>query len=128
MAVSFEAIRIIVVILLTGVVCARIAQRLNVPTLIPLLICGMLIGPAGFSFLDLSDRSVHTRMAINWGIYPFLVPKWHDLRHAFLTAENFAVRKKLVKPGDQLAVLAGDPHDPPGLTNVLKLTTIYKKR
>jgi len=73
------------------------------------------------------DRSVYTRLTINWGVFPFLVSRWTHLRDAFEMAERFAAKSKLVRPGEQLAILAGDPLDPPGLTNVLKLTTMYRK-
>ena len=66
------------------------------------------------------DEAIARRAALYWGVTPFIMPLTLDAEATQAQAEADLLRRKLVSPGDILAVVAGSPGQP-GQTNLLKL-------
>ncbi|MHA2408394.1 MAG: cation:proton antiporter, partial [Candidatus Ranarchaeia archaeon] len=56
--IDFRALELVALIILVGVVSARIAWRFNVPAVIPLLFAGAAIGPFGLKWFDPTQSGV----------------------------------------------------------------------
>ncbi|MEM3798591.1 MAG: hypothetical protein QXH56_00710, partial [Thermoprotei archaeon] len=56
--VQFGAIEQVGAIVFIGVVSARLAKTFRIPMLIPLLVTGLVLGPAGFGFIRPGDFGI----------------------------------------------------------------------
>ena len=66
------------------------------------------------------EERIARRAALYWGVTPFAMPLALDADTTLAQAEAELLRRKLVSPGDILAVVAGIPGKP-GQTNLMKL-------
>ena len=64
------------------------------------------------------------RVALYWGVQPWLMPLVSDTDSTIASAEKILLQKKLVARGDILAAVAGSPFTAPGGTNLMKLVRV----
>jgi pyruvate kinase len=69
------------------------------------------------------DERIACRTALYWGIIPLVLPLELDHETTLAAAEEELLRRKLIAPGDILAVVAGSPGRP-GKTNQMKLIRV----
>jgi pyruvate kinase len=61
------------------------------------------------------------RLALVWGIHPFVTEEAHDLETLVEHACATAVSEAFAEPGDRVVVVAGVPLGTPGATNMLRI-------
>jgi pyruvate kinase len=64
------------------------------------------------------------QLLLSWGVYPYLVPETQDIDTIFAQAEELALREGWARPGDLVVAVAGDPAEPLGSTNLLKVRVL----
>ena len=76
-------------------------------------------------FAFMKDERVCHQLAMNWGVYPFLLEGPEENLDA-LVSQTFATckRKGVLKPGDRVVFLAGLPLSRKGTTNVIRVETV----
>jgi pyruvate kinase len=74
-----------------------------------------------YAFCD--DESVARRAALYWGVTPFIMPLTLDAESTLVEASAVLMRKKLIAPGDILAIVAGNPAKP-GQTDRMRLVRV----
>jgi pyruvate kinase len=71
----------------------------------------------------LTDKAkIYRQMALNWGIEPLLVQRWHKLSELINHSIQEAKKAGLVKPGDRVLLVAGNPIGEKA--NVLEVKTV----
>lgn len=71
-----------------------------------------------------SDEDVMRRMAIYWGVYPWLMKPLTGTDEMIKAVEESLLKNKRVKAGDRIVITASTPIPGAGKTNLLKLHTI----
>ena len=66
------------------------------------------------------DAAIARRVALYWGITPFVLPLISSAEATWEQAEGELLRRRLISRGDILAVVAGSPGKP-GQTNQMRL-------
>lgn len=76
-------------------------------------------------FAFMKDERVYHQLAMNWGVYPFLLEGPEESLDA-LVGLTFAAckRKGVLKSGDRVVFLAGLPLSRKGTTNVIRVETV----
>ncbi|MSO20730.1 MAG: pyruvate kinase [Acidobacteria bacterium] len=74
-----------------------------------------------YAFCD--DEAVARRAALYWGVTPFIMPLTLDSESTLIEATQVLLHKRLVAPGDILAVVAGNPAKP-GQTDRMRLVRV----
>ena len=74
-----------------------------------------------YAFCD--DEAVARRAALYWGVTPFIMPLTLDSESTLIEATQILLQKKLIAPGDILAVVAGNPAKP-GQTDRMRLVRV----
>lgn len=69
------------------------------------------------------SEKVYRRLALQWGVFPVLLPSVSDTDGLLLAGEEALRDAGLVNPGDRVIILAGQSHTA-GATNLLKVRTI----
>ncbi|MEO8499785.1 MAG: pyruvate kinase [Vicinamibacteria bacterium] len=69
------------------------------------------------------SEKVYRRLALQWGVIPFLLPPVSDTEGLLLAGEAALRRGGHLKSGDRLVILAGRSHTA-GATNLLKVHTV----
>ena len=69
------------------------------------------------------EERVACRAALYWGVVPLVLPLELDADSTLAEAEAELLRRRLISPGDVLAVVAGSPGKP-GQTNQMKLVRV----
>src|SRR3990172_79341 len=69
------------------------------------------------------EERIACRAALYWGVVPLVLPLELDADSTLAEAEAELLRRRLISPGDVLAVVAGSPGKP-GQTNQMKLVRV----
>ena len=69
------------------------------------------------------EERIACRAALYWGVVPLVLPLQLDADSTLAEAEAELLRRRLISPGDVLAVVAGSPGKP-GQTNQMKLVRV----
>jgi pyruvate kinase len=64
------------------------------------------------------------RLAVCWGVFPFLVKEFKDTDDAFKKSIDVAKRSGIVSKGDTVVITAGIPAGVPGNTNLIKIEIV----
>lgn len=70
------------------------------------------------------EPAIRRRLALSWGVWPFLSEKIYDVTEVSDHAVEHAQRCGLAQPGDDLIITAGTPFGVPGNTNLLKVERV----
>jgi len=70
------------------------------------------------------DERTYRRLALSWGVEPYLARAARNVEAMFQEAARLAVSRGLAKSGDFIAVTAGIPTGVPGSTNMIKVHRI----
>ena len=71
-------------------------------------------------------ESTVRRLALSWGVRPFLIEHLSSIDASLEYAEQFVKEHHLAKQGDTVVVTAGVPVGEPGKTNMVKVMEIGK--
>jgi pyruvate kinase len=67
---------------------------------------------------------VMNRLSVLWGVYPYKVKKLNTTAGIFAAAKQAAKSSGIVKPGDKIVVVCGDPSTPGGTTDLLRVQEV----
>ncbi len=70
------------------------------------------------------SQTVARRLCLVWGLYAVKTRDVESFEQMYQKAKRMALRHKLVKGGDRIAITAGVPFGTPGATNVLHLAWV----
>jgi pyruvate kinase len=70
------------------------------------------------------DTPVMNRLSLLWGVYPYRVKKLTTTAEIFSAANVAAKKSGIVKAGDKIAVVCGDPSTPGGTTDLLRVQQV----
>lgn len=68
-----------------------------------------------------SDQATWTRLALSWGVTPYLVPEQASIEEMTEEARLAALGSGLAKPGDRIVIVAGVPVGASGRTNLVRV-------
>jgi len=68
------------------------------------------------------------QMALNWGVYPFLLEEREDFEEMLNEGLEFSLSNNLVKRGDLAVIVAGLPLGGTGRTNNIRIVSIGRSR
>jgi pyruvate kinase len=70
------------------------------------------------------DVPVMNRLSLLWGVYPYRVRKLSTTAEIFAAARAAARNSGMVREGDKIVVVCGDPSTPGGMTDLLRVQSI----
>jgi pyruvate kinase len=70
------------------------------------------------------SEKVRRQLALSWGVIPYVLPKCKTVDELINKAVLLARKKKIVKKGDKVIVIGGQPVGKPGNANLIKIHTI----
>ena len=73
------------------------------------------------------DESTRRRMAISWGVHPYLSGEVDSTDRMFSLAVDVARKEGAVKPGDTVVITAGVPLGRSGTTNLIKAQVVEER-
>ena len=73
------------------------------------------------------DESTRRRMAISWGVHPYLSGEVDSTDRMFSLAVDVARKEGAVKPGDTVVITAGVPLGRSGTTNLIKAQLVEER-
>ncbi len=70
------------------------------------------------------DIKILKQLLLARGVYPYLVDEIQSIDEVFREAENLVLKESWVHEGDRIVIVAGDPAEPPGTTNLLEIRVL----
>lgn len=70
------------------------------------------------------SEKVRRQLALSWGVIPYVLPKCKTVDELINKAVLLARRKKIVKRGDKIIIIGGQPVGKPGNANLIKIHKI----
>ncbi|MCL4435900.1 MAG: pyruvate kinase [Thaumarchaeota archaeon] len=70
------------------------------------------------------DIKILKQLLLACGVYPYLVDEIQSIDGIFREAENLVLKERWVQEGDRIVIVAGDPGEPPGITNLLEVRVL----
>ncbi len=70
------------------------------------------------------DKRVYRQMSLIWGVCPFMIPLCQSLEELLDRSIGHLKTKKLLKKGDRIIIVGGEPVGAPGNINLLEIKTI----
>jgi pyruvate kinase len=64
------------------------------------------------------------RLCLSWGLHPFILPAKRTLEDLVAAFTAYVKKSKLVKKGDKIVLISGEPVGKPGSTNLLEVKEI----
>ncbi|EPZ62212.1 sodium/hydrogen exchanger family protein [[Clostridium] sordellii ATCC 9714] len=58
---------IFAIVAMTGIVCSKISEKINIPDVVLFLIAGIFIGPSVFKFIDISSYQIENQLILTFG-------------------------------------------------------------
>ncbi|SCI77336.1 potassium/proton antiporter [uncultured Clostridium sp.] len=55
------------VVAMTGIVCSKLSEKINIPDVVLFLIAGIFIGPSVFKFIDISSYQIENQLILTFG-------------------------------------------------------------
>ncbi|MDD3052472.1 MAG: pyruvate kinase [Candidatus Cloacimonetes bacterium] len=74
------------------------------------------------------DKKVYNQLAMNWGVYPFMLKENEDFETMLSEGMEFCLNNNLVKRGDLSVVVAGLPLGGTGRTNNIRIVSLGRSR
>ena len=74
------------------------------------------------------ETSTYHRLALTWGVTPFLIPKVEDTDSMMRVTIEAAIKSKRIKDGDLTLLTAGVPVNHPGTTNLIQAHIVGKTK
>ena len=73
------------------------------------------------------EAATYPRMAMMWGVIPFLVPEANTLEEMLAHVEAAMIAASPIRPGEQVVLIAGLPLSVPGPPNFVLLHTVGRR-
>jgi pyruvate kinase len=70
------------------------------------------------------NQATYNRMALYWGVHPYLVPHANTIETMLVDVEEVIVSTQLIRPGQQIVLICGFPVDSIRPTNLALLYTV----
>jgi len=74
------------------------------------------------------EKNVYHQLALNWGIYPFLIHKEESFETLTRKVKLYCEENELAQKGDHIVFVAGLPMGVKGSTNMIRIETIGRTR
>lgn len=58
---------IFAIVAITGIVCSKLSEKINIPDVVLFLIAGIFIGPSVFKFIDISSYQIENQLILTFG-------------------------------------------------------------
>lgn len=58
---------IFAIVAMTGIVCSKLSEKINIPDVVLFLIAGIFIGPSVFKFIDISSYQIENQLILTFG-------------------------------------------------------------
>lgn len=55
------------IVAITGILCSKLSERINIPDVVLFLIAGIIIGPSFFKFIDISSYQIENQLILTFG-------------------------------------------------------------
>lgn len=55
------------IVAITGILCSKLSERINIPDVVLFLIAGIIIGPSFFQFIDISSYQIENQLILTFG-------------------------------------------------------------
>ena len=55
------------IVAMTGIVCSKLSEKINIPDVVLFLIAGIFIGPSVFKFIDISSYQIENQLILTFG-------------------------------------------------------------
>ena len=62
------------------------------------------------------------------GVYPYLVDEIQSIDDVFREVEDLVLKERWASEGDRIVIVAGDPAEPPGTTNLLEIRVLKSSK
>jgi len=67
------------------------------------------------------SEKVRRQLALSWGVIPYVLPKCKNVDELIVKAVACALRKRIVKRGDKIVIIGGQPVGKSGNVNLIKI-------
>lgn len=68
-----------------------------------------------------NNERVVRELVLSWGVFPFEIGGYKTIDEVIMKADRIILREGLAKKGEYVVVVTGDPREPKGATDVLKI-------
>ena len=58
---------IFAIVAMTGIICSKLSELLNLPDIVLFLIAGIIIGPSVLKFVDISSYQIENQLILTFG-------------------------------------------------------------
>ncbi|MBU0660921.1 pyruvate kinase [Patescibacteria group bacterium] len=72
-------------------------------------------------FVAAENKRVEAQLALSWGVQPFVLPRCHTIEELIERSLVHLKEKKLLKKGDRIIIVAGEPVGQKGHVNLLEV-------
>ncbi len=72
-------------------------------------------------FVTCASEKVRRQLAMSWGVIPYVIPKCKTVDELIAKAVRKAIQKKVIKKGDKIIVIGGQPVGKAGNVNLVKI-------
>lgn len=67
------------------------------------------------------SEKVRRQLALSWGVIPYVMPKCKNVDELINKAVKLSIRKKIIKKGDKIIIIGGQPVGKIGNVNLIKI-------
>jgi pyruvate kinase len=71
-----------------------------------------------------SSERVRNQLNLSWGVIPFVLPACHSIEELIQRSFVYVKKQKLVKKGDEIIVVSGEPVGQAGHVNLLEVREV----
>ncbi len=80
--------------------------------------------PELFIVVTAESEKVRRQLALSWGVIPYVMPKCKSVDELITKAVACALRKRIIKKGDKIIIIGGQPVGKSGNVNLVKIHKI----
>ena len=75
-------------------------------------------------FVSTDSSEVEQQLTLSWGVYPFVLPSCSSIEELVDRSIGFIKKKKFIKRGDKIIIIAGEPVGKSGNINLIEIKEI----
>ena len=74
------------------------------------------------------DIKILKQLLLARGVYPYFVDEIQSIDDVFREVEDLVLKERWASEGDRIVIVAGDPAEPPGTTNLLEIRVLKSSK